>query len=125
MIVLDTSIWIEFLKRNPAYFSAVRSLLENQQIYGLEFVFGELLQGCRDIKENNIIIEYWENIPHIINDGIWLEAGLLSSGNRLLSKGIGLIDCAIIISARKAGAQLWTLDKKLDSALKKEERFVL
>ena len=125
MIVLDTSIWIEFLKKNPDIFPIIKSKLENQKVYGLEFIFGELLQGSKDIKEKNIIIEYWKNIPKINTDGIWIEAGILSSDNKLFAKGIGLIDCAIILSARRENAQVWSLDKKLNSLLKKEEKFIV
>ena len=42
----------------------------------------------------------------------------------LFSKGIGLIDCAIIISARRHHAKIWTLDKKLNNILEEEEKFV-
>ena len=50
MIVIDTSVWIEFLRQNPLYASKVDELLENREV---------------------------------------------------LAVGIGLIDCAIIMSARK------------------------
>ena len=53
----------------------------------------------------------------------WIEAGIFSSENKLISKGIGLIDCVILLSARKYKAQIWTLDNKLNSILTKGEKF--
>ena len=123
MIVLDTSIWIEFLKKNSNYFNDVRDILEDQIVYGVEFIFGELLQGSRNKKEQNIITGYWGNISIINTEGIWIEAGIISADKKLHSKGIGLIDCAIVQSARRVKAQVWSLDKKLNSLLNKDEKY--
>ena len=51
MIILDTSVWIEFLKNNPEYFSKIEYLLENQQVLAVECIFGELLQGEKNKSE--------------------------------------------------------------------------
>ena len=32
MIVIDTSVWIEFLKQNPLYASKVNEMLENREV---------------------------------------------------------------------------------------------
>jgi predicted nucleic acid-binding protein len=123
MIILDTSVWIEFLRGNDSYRSALRSLLENRQIIGLEWVFGELLQGAKNSRERSIIVSYWENLPGIDTTGVWVEAGMLSADGNLTSKGVGLIDCAIIIAARRAGAKIWSLDNKLNALLGKNEKY--
>ncbi len=123
MIILDTSVWIEFLKNNPDYFSDVKSLLENQQVLAVECIFGELLQGAKSKREIEILSLYWENLPKAVVENGWIEAGIFSSKNKLPSKGIGIIDSFIIISARKYEARIWSLDKKLNSILTKAERF--
>jgi predicted nucleic acid-binding protein len=51
MIILDTSIWIEFLKNNSDYYSKVKDLLENRKVLAIECVFGELLQGAKSKRE--------------------------------------------------------------------------
>ena len=124
MIVLDTSVWIEFLKQNPDYYSKIKFLLENQQILAIECIFGELLQGTRNKREREIISLYWENLPKSDHDNVWIEAGLFSSENKLISKGIGLIDCVILLTARKNNYKIWTLDKKIMSLLKNEEKYI-
>lgn len=125
MIVLDTSVWIEFLKNNTEYFSKVKYLLENQQVLAIECVFGELLQGAKNKREIEIISLYWENLPKSKIENGWIQAGIYSSMNKLTSRGVGIIDSYIITSARNNNAQIWSLDKKLNSLLKKEERFNL
>ena len=124
MIVIDTSVWIEFLKQNPLYASKVDELLENREVLAVEVIFGELLQGAKNKREKKIITDYWKTLPKCSQENVWIEAGKYSSENKLFSKGIGLIDCAIIISARKHHAKIWSLDKKLNDILGEEEKFV-
>ena len=65
MIILDTSIWIEFLKHNSDYFDVIKKQIENRNIYVLECVFAELLQGVKNKREKELIISYWENLAKI------------------------------------------------------------
>ncbi len=123
MIILDTSIWIEFLKGNSEYFNKIKLLLENQKILAIECIFAELLQGAKNKRERDIIQSYWENLPKVNHENILIEAGIYSSTNNMFSKGVGLIDCAIIIAAKKINAKIWSLDKKMNSVLKKIEMY--
>ena len=123
MIVTDTSIWVEFFKKNEPIFSSLVTLLENRDVLGIECIFGELLQGARNKREKAILRSYWENLHKTAESGIWIKAGEYSSEKKLLPKGIGLIDAAIIIAAKKTSSKIWTLDKKLLKVLEKEERY--
>jgi predicted nucleic acid-binding protein len=123
MIIIDTSVWIEFLKQKTIYTPKITELLENREVFAVEFIFGELLQGARNKREKKIITDYWKNLPKCSQENVWIEAGNYSSENKLFSKGIGLIDCAIIVSARKHQAKIWSLDKKLNNILEEEEKF--
>lgn len=125
MIILDTSVWIEFLKNSPEYYSKVKYLLENQQVLAVECIFGELLQGAKNKREVEIISLYWESLPKVKTENGWIQAGIYSSVNKLTSKGVGIIDSYIITAARNNNARIWSLDKKLNSLLKKEEIFNL
>lgn len=123
MIIIDTSIWIEFLKQNAQYSDHVKELLEFQKVLAIECIFGELLQGAKNNSEREIIKSYWENLPKFNHDNIWIEAGSYSSEQKLISKGIGLIDTVILFSVKKSNSKLWTLDKKLLSVVKNEEKY--
>ena len=123
MILVDTSIWIEFFKGRPLYYNTLSKLLENREIIAIECVFGELLQGARSFQEKTLIKRYWSLLPKIEEEGIWLMAGESSSYKKLHSKGIGIIDLALLSAARITQSKIWTLDKKLLSILKPTEIF--
>lgn len=121
MIILDTSVWIEFFKRTPEYFQTITRLLEDQLILAVECIFAELLQGAKNKRERGIIKLYWENLPKAAQDGLWVEAGIYSSENKLFSQGVGIIDIVILFAGRKNKAQIWSLDKKFNSILSEKE----
>ena len=62
MVVLDTSIWIEFFKARDPYYEVVKKLIEEREVIALEIVFSELAQGCKNEREQKIISEYWKNL---------------------------------------------------------------
>ena len=51
MILVDTTIWIEFLKQNPVYVGEMETLIESKQLVTIEPVFAELIYGSRSDKE--------------------------------------------------------------------------
>lgn len=120
MIIIDTSVWVEFFKNNSLYYPSVREMLENQSVLTIDCIFAELLQGARNQNERDVILSYWNNVPVVDIENLYINAGIYSSENKLISRGIGLIDSVIIVSSNHYKAQVWTLDKKLKSALKKE-----
>ncbi len=125
MIVVDTSVWVEFLKHRQAYFLPFSRLLDQQQVVAVECVFGELLQGTKTSREQSIILGYWDNLPKRLDNGLWVQAGTLSANHSWLSKGVGLIDAFLLCFVRAYDLQLWTLDKKLASGAKPSELFSL
>ena len=112
MIIFDTTVWIEHLRNNQNFFQKTTQLLENREVLAVECVFGELLQGVKNKYEEKIILNYWEHLPKIHYEGILLEAGIYSSENKLIGKGVGLIDTVILLTAIKSNFPLWTLDTK-------------
>ena len=123
MILVDTSVWVEFLKGHQPYHDQMNQLLEDRQILAVEPVFGELLQGARDDRERLVLMDFWENLPKNQTLDAWVKAGELSSRNKWFDHGIGLIDAVLILCARESKAKVWTLDKKLKSVLHKNENF--
>jgi predicted nucleic acid-binding protein len=112
MIILDTSIWIEYLRNNQIYFPKISKLLENREILAVECIFGELLQGVKKSSEKEIIIDYWKYLPKVNYENIIIHAGEYSCENNLLDHGVGLIDVIILIHGLKSNSKIWTLDKK-------------
>lgn len=123
MIIIDTSIWIDFLKGNFQYTQIIIELIQKRDVLLLECITSELLQGAKSKREIQIILNYWDHLPNISSDGLWIEAGILSHKEKLLSKGIGLIDSFIISACKSTRSKLWTLDKKIINNLDKNFLF--
>lgn len=123
MIVADTCIWIEFLKGKEPYFTELSELLEQGQVLGLELVFAELMQGAKNKREREFISDYWNYLPKFSIDSVVYRAGLLSGQEKWFAKGVGLVDCAILLYCRESGSLLWTKDKKLLSICKRDDLF--
>jgi predicted nucleic acid-binding protein len=120
LIILDTSVWIEFLKKHEPYFTTIAPLLEEKAVLAVECVFGELLQGVRKEGEQNIILRYWRHLPKVEYPEIGIEAGIYSNENKLIDRGVGLIDAIILLHGIKSGLKIWTLDGNFIKIIPKE-----
>ena len=124
MIIVDTSIWIEFFRGNEPHFEQVSKILERNDALALSPIFGELLQGAKSNHERAILMDFWSNLPKLTENEMFIRAGAESSRNKWTDKGVGLIDAMIIVAAKETSSFVWTLDKKLQSLLKKEETYI-
>jgi predicted nucleic acid-binding protein len=119
VILPDTSIWIDFFRKTSASIDEkMQEYLTTREVCALSVIFGELLQGVRDDREEKVIIEYWKNLPQVEEKNLFIDAGKLSYEHRFFSKGVGLIDCYILVAARRYQLELWTNDKRLLQAYK-------
>jgi len=123
MIILDTSVWIEHLKNNPNFFPKISKLLESREILAVECVFGELLQGVKNNSEKNIILSFWAHSPKEYYENIIIEAGTYSTENKLLDKGVGLIDAIILMHGIRSNSKIWTLDAKFLRIIPKKLKY--
>jgi len=124
MIILDTSVWIEHLKNNQNFYPKICKLLESNEIFGVECIFGELLQGVKNKTEKEIISNFWKHLPKKNYENIIIEAGKYSSENRLLDHGVGLIDAIILMHGIKSDSKIWTLDNKFLKIIPEELKYV-
>lgn len=122
-IILDTSIWIEYFKGKTEYFDICQQFIEKGEVKTIEIIFAELLQGALNKREIEMIKAYYELIPKTEIDQLFILAGEYSKNEKLINKGIGLIDACIIIATIKSNSKLWTLDKKIKAFLNKEFLF--
>ena len=117
MILVDTSVWISFLKKDdPDLVDILKSYLKRQEVYTVSAVFGELLQGLKTKRERDVLEMLWESLPKVSEEHLFLKAGALSNKKKFYAHGIGLIDCYILSAAKEHNLALWTLDKKLGGA---------
>ncbi len=112
-IILDSSVWFEYFKKNMSYFPEVQMHLDILRIKTIDCIIGEILQGALNKNEMKFIKDHIQYVPKIEINHILEKAGVYSFENKLISKGIGLIDAAIIYATIETNSLLWTLDKKI------------
>ena len=118
MIIVDTSIWIEFLKQNPTITDEMIVLLENKEVATIEPIFSELIYGVRNEKEKSKVTGFWKILPKVVfGSGTLIDAASFANKSGFQNKGIGLIDAVIIKTSMDNNYKVWTLDNKLKSAL--------
>ena len=122
MIIADTSVWIEFLRGNEDISIMFGPYLRKGHIYATSAIFGELFQGAKNTRERSILAEFWEYLPKVNEEDLFIEGGKLSNKHKLYAKGVGLIDCAILYASLDNDLALWTLDKKLLQAVEYIEK---
>lgn len=122
MILVDTSVWIEFFRGKEPYFTKLKELIESIDVLAHEVVFGELLQGCKNKAELNFILDYWESLTNIVSNGSFIHAGKLSFEDKHLGKGISIIDSILINETKQKNLKIWTLDKQILKIL--EDKYV-
>jgi predicted nucleic acid-binding protein len=119
-IILDSSVWFEYFKGNSQYKDEVQGLLNILSIKIIDPIIGEILQGALSNKEVNFIKTYFNYIPKITIKDLFVKAGEFSFKNKLISKGIGLIDASIIYATLETNSKLWTLNKKILRSIDKK-----
>ena len=124
MILIDTSVWIEFFRHNEPVSSQVSTLLAEQKVITVEPVFSELMFGVITAQEKSIITTFWQILPRIeFGADSMFEASSFAFQNNSRELEIGLIDAVIIKSAQKAGHLLWTLDERIISIMEDSQLF--
>ena len=110
MILVDTSIWVDHLRRGRADLAA---LLEGGEVLCHPFVIGEIALGqLRRRAEILGLLAVLPSAPVALHDEVlgFIEA------HRLAARGIGWVDAHLLASASLAGSQVWTADRRLSAA---------
>lgn len=110
MILVDTSVWVDHLRRGEPQLA---ELLDGSGVVTHPFVVGEI--ACGKLADRPLILELLQALPAVVvadND----EALGFIEHHGLYGKGIGYIDVHLLASvALTDGARLWTRDKRLHS----------
>ncbi|HYN76839.1 MAG TPA: type II toxin-antitoxin system VapC family toxin [Lamprocystis sp. (in: g-proteobacteria)] len=108
MILVDTSVWIDYLRVEEARLTA---LLERSAVVMHPLVLGEL--ACGTLQNRERLLGLWRNLPShpVVTD---TEALFFLERHRLWGRGIGYIDLHLLASVSLSGeVLLWTRDKRL------------
>lgn len=108
MIVVDTSVWIDHLRRSSPLLA---NALESEDVLVHPFVIGEL--ACGEMKRRREVLGLLATLPSSVMATDEETLHFIES-RHLMGKGIGYIDAHLLASVTLTdGAQLWTRDKRL------------
>ena len=97
MILVDTSVWIDHLRRGN---ERLKSLLHDDQVLCHPFVIGEL--ACGNLHNRNEVLYLLEALPGVpVADHT--EVLHLIDAHRLYGQGLGWIDAHLLASALLTG----------------------
>jgi predicted nucleic acid-binding protein len=110
VILADTSIWVEHLRRSRAHLS---QLLESGNVACHPFVVGEL--ACGNLSNRQEILSLLRTLPAAsrIGDDEVLH---FIERHHLMGSDIGIVDAHLLASSWVSGFRLWTSDRRLRSA---------
>jgi predicted nucleic acid-binding protein len=107
MILLDTSIWVDHLRRGD---SLVIQVLESGHAASHAFVIGEL--ACGNLQSRMRVIDLLQALPQLAlaTDD---EVLYFIERHKLMARGIGYVDAHLLAAAAIGRSLLWTRDKRL------------
>lgn len=111
MILIDTSVWVDHLRRGDVELAA---LLDDNSVLIHPFVIGEL--ACDSLADRHTVLDLLKDLPaaRIAEPD---EVLTFIDAHRLHGKGIGYVDVHLLAAAALTeGATLWTRDKRLHAA---------
>lgn len=124
LILVDTSVWIDFFRQKLPISEQLEDLLEQQQVVTIEPVFSELLYGVRTGRDRDLILSYWKLLPKIpFEAGAMMAAADFANKNNYHNLGVGLMDASIIVPVISQELKIWTLDKRIINAMDSEYLF--
>lgn len=110
MILVDTSVWIDHLRRGNARLAA---WLDAGQVRTHPFVIGEL--ACGTLRQRGVVLELLGKLP-MTTTATHSEVLAFIDARRLMGRGLGYVDLHLLASAVLDDARVWSLDKRLDQA---------
>ena len=107
MVLLDTSVWIDHLRRGD---DRAAALLEQGDVVCHPLVIGEL--ACGSLIRRAEILGLLGALPQATQATHAEIVGFID-GHRLHGKGLGLIDMHLLWAAASQAHMLWTRDRRL------------
>jgi predicted nucleic acid-binding protein len=112
MVVVDSTLWIDFFRgSNESGRAALRQLIRAHQAVLTGIVLAEVLQGVRSEQESISVRDQFFSIAYFeTTKETWTEAGSLSAELRRKGLTIPLTDLIIAALAMEHDAEVFTTD---------------
>lgn len=116
MVLVDSSVWIEFLDRfNPLIRVDLVELLRRREVATSGLVLAELRQGCKSPAQVREVLDAMEPLEYReVDRGIWLRAGELSADGAARGFELDIGDCLLAAVALREGWLIFTLDRDFE-----------
>ena len=113
MVIVDTSVWLQFLRSNDLTVRAEMDLLRAKgEIHVVGVVVAEILQGARSRQELEQLEDRLAAFPYLPDTAeTWTRVGNLSFQLRLLGNPVPMVDVLIAALAIENGCSVYTLDQ--------------
>ncbi len=123
MIVVDTTVWIDFLEaRNTRYDRTLQALIEEGPSVGLtDLIYGEILQGIRDDEKFSQIRDILQAFPILRVRGLRTFEHAASIYRACRKRGLTIrstIDCLIAATCIESGAEIYHNDRDFETIAK-------
>lgn len=109
-VLVDSSIWVGHFRKAD---TRLIGLLDTEQVLTHPFIVGEL--ACGQMKHREEVIALLMALPSATKASDD-EVLFLIEEQRLMGRGLGLIDVHLLASCLTDRCQLWTADKALAAA---------
>lgn len=119
MILVDTSVWVDYFRgKGTAQTELLEGLLDTQEVAIGDLVFTEVLQGCKIDKEFNEVRRLLGRLDLVALSGEDVVIEAAKNYRRLRSVGItvrGTIDVVLATRCIASGFQLLHSDRDFDA----------
>ncbi len=116
MVLVDTSVWIEYLDRlNPLIRADLVEFLRRGEVATGGLVVAELRQGSRSAVQVKAILDAMEPLIYLEADQrTWLRAGELAAEGAARGHKLEIGDCLLAAIAMREDCSLFSLDRDFE-----------
>jgi predicted nucleic acid-binding protein len=113
VVLVDTSIWIEYLGRvNPLVEREMDRLLRTGEVATAGLVLAELRRGCRTPEQAKRMLGRLQGLPYLeVDRDNWLGAGQMVAETAARGYKLEIADCLLAALALRDNCLILTLDQ--------------
>jgi predicted nucleic acid-binding protein len=113
VVLVDTSIWIEYIDRvNPLVEAEMDMLLLAGKVATAGMVLAELRRGCRTRDQAKRMLGRLQELPYLeVDRDNWLAAGEMVVETTARGYKLGIADCLLATLALRNNCLILTLDQ--------------